>query len=1085
MSVLSYKDFFDFDEYEARLDKLSSAHAAFAASVARGVGPIEKSYEGLVAQLKLLQAATKELDVRSGSAKISLTQITQATTEYISRAKAHKEVLDLLSSSVKINEQSVTDLKAGLVKLKSDYEGLNPTVAGFAEKQAAVKVAVQAATDQINAQLAVVKAAKKSVDAATGSYAHLSKQTGELRASLRQMDGAFDLSTGKINKNNIAATEMLRQIKQNDAALKRMDASMGNHQRNVGNYTSAFGGLKGNLLLAGGAMLGISSGFEAISQAVQVIDRMERLNNSMKAISSSTDEFNKRQAFVRGLANQTGTEIEKLTSSYIQFTAATRDTSLEGAKGDKVFAAFSKSFSALGASSATAERGLNAIQQMVSKGKVSAEELRQQLAEALPGSFKLFADAMGVSTTELDKMLKKGEVLAGDVLPKVAIELEKLYGASAQKNLTTIGGSWANVTNQVKFFLDSLNSDGVISKFFARINNGLAGVISRFTAIQSNFNDVQARVASTRAERGPIESFWKDGIIGKTQDYFDAAQKVGKENEKIAKRLGEFNQIPNVKGRIDAVMQEQKALADLDKQYKEHRKTGEGLIFQSDQYKQKTVALSDAIAEQKRIVQAMVDQRGIAAAAPEISHAVLPDDGKAAGAAKRVQTEYEKLLGTIGKLRDVLVDETLADIKAGRTLSLPRATLDKWNDLYAILEKTAELTGGTLPRNIVELNQKLNPALLNLAKEIKFTQGSAGIEQDAKEGKVDLGVNLDKHNEKLQVQEAERRILQEQLTTGALRNIKQKYKDDLIAIQAEIHKAEVDGTDAELKTAKDKHDRILDMIREEKALRKEIAEQSIQLAGQTIEALFEINGGHREAEMEQNRKSMENELAMAGDNLSAQSRIKADFAEKDLELRRKQAKADKAQALFSIAINTAVAISKALPNFILSAFAGAAGLIQAAIVLAKPLPAFWTGTQNAPEGLATVAERGPEIRESKGKRYLYDRPQITHLHQGDKIYNADQTRALVEQSMRRETINDILQRQATGRATSAQVSRGVREQTRPVALPIDYNRMGGAFASALDGRPVHETTFDENGVTRRLRQKSGMTTYQNKRYSLK
>lgn len=76
---------------------------------------------------------------------------------------------------------------------------------------------------------------------------------------------------------------------------------------------------------------------------------------------------------------------------------------------------------------------LLAIQQMMSKGTVQAEELRGQLGERLPGAFQIAARSMGVTTAELGKMLESGKVLADDFLPKFAAQLEKTFGASAEK----------------------------------------------------------------------------------------------------------------------------------------------------------------------------------------------------------------------------------------------------------------------------------------------------------------------------------------------------------------------------------------------------------------------------------------------------------------------------------------------------------------------------------------------------------------------------------------------------------------------------------------------------------------------------
>ena len=65
-----------------------------------------------------------------------------------------------------------------------------------------------------------------------------------------------------------------------------------------------------------------------------------------------------------------------------------------------------------------------ALGQMISKGKVQAEELRGQLGERLPGAFQLAAKAMGMTTAELDKFMADGKLTAEDLLPKLAKPLQ-------------------------------------------------------------------------------------------------------------------------------------------------------------------------------------------------------------------------------------------------------------------------------------------------------------------------------------------------------------------------------------------------------------------------------------------------------------------------------------------------------------------------------------------------------------------------------------------------------------------------------------------------------------------------------------
>jgi len=84
------------------------------------------------------------------------------------------------------------------------------------------------------------------------------------------------------------------------------------------------------------------------------------------------------------------------------------------------------------------------------------------------------------------------------------------------------------------------------------------------------------------------------------------------------------------------------------------------------------------------------------------------------------------------------------------------------------------------------------------------------------------------------------------------------------------------------------------------------------------------------------------------------------------ETRKKEAKAEKKKALYSIAIATAVGIAKAIPNVPLIAFAAVLGALQAAVVAARPIPAFFKGVQNFEGGEAVVGEKGRELLEMPG-----------------------------------------------------------------------------------------------------------------------
>ncbi len=137
--------------------------------------------------------------------------------------------------------------------------------------------------------------------------------------------------------------------------------------------------------------------------------------------------------FIRGEADRLGLAFDSTAASYAKFAAASRGTALEGQQTRDVFVGIAQASAALGLSSEETAGALTAVQQMISKGKVSAEELRGQLGERLPGAFQIAARSIGVTTSELDRMLQAGELLAADFLPQFARQLQLEFAGAAEQ----------------------------------------------------------------------------------------------------------------------------------------------------------------------------------------------------------------------------------------------------------------------------------------------------------------------------------------------------------------------------------------------------------------------------------------------------------------------------------------------------------------------------------------------------------------------------------------------------------------------------------------------------------------------------
>lgn len=113
------------------------------------------------------------------------------------------------------------------------------------------------------------KAQQEQVQFAEGSYAQLNSQLVKLRRTFRELSAAD--REGKIGQGAI------EQIQRLDRELKDLDASMGQYQRNVGNYESAFSGFAGTLLQIG-AVAEVAQFFDpnALIQQGIAIDNLDQ-----------------------------------------------------------------------------------------------------------------------------------------------------------------------------------------------------------------------------------------------------------------------------------------------------------------------------------------------------------------------------------------------------------------------------------------------------------------------------------------------------------------------------------------------------------------------------------------------------------------------------------------------------------------------------------------------------------------------------------------------------------------------------------------------------------------------------------------
>ncbi|HDQ6675363.1 TPA: tape measure protein [Escherichia coli] len=243
----------------------------------------------------------------------------------------------------------------------------------------------------------------------------------------------------------------------------------------INNTSDAFNNLASNAIKLSGAFYSVMGALNAYKAIMNAGLKRDSAQRAAKFVLG--DKASEAETFIRGLADKTGLNISEGLSSYAKFAAGAQG-SMSQEQTQELFGNATAMSRLMGLSNDELNGILKAFEQMASKGKIQAEELRGQLGDRMAGAFKLFAEALGMTATELDAAMKNGKILSSDTLPKVA----KQMGLMIDK-----AGGWAEVAKSTQTALGKLanNWDDTMVKIFSGSQDELNGFLSSLSNLLS------------------------------------------------------------------------------------------------------------------------------------------------------------------------------------------------------------------------------------------------------------------------------------------------------------------------------------------------------------------------------------------------------------------------------------------------------------------------------------------------------------------------------------------------------------------------------------------------------------------------
>ena len=366
----------------------------------------------------------------------------------------------------------------------------------------------------------------------------INKLTRELKTAQTALSsGAFKAQVSGLDEIAKAAGVSSKQLEGlTNSMLKSQAAATANRafeylQKNAGLSTLQLARLRAELGDTSGAMSTLWNGAKAAAVPVMAIGaaaiyagkacfdaslQMDRLVKSYTTIEGSPSGAVSQLDYIYEISSRLGLEFQSTAEVAKGFFAAGKGTTLQK-ELNGIFEGVSQAGAALSLSTEQMDGVFLALGQMISKGKVQAEELRGQLGERLPGAFNLAAKAMGVTTSQLDDMLKKGLVTAEDMLPKLAAVLKEEFGPAAEQAAQGAQGA-----------VNRLSTEWNLFKATVMDNQNIIDAINAVTDALKRRNQAQ----KSRSDRdATIKAMEEAGVAKKTQisvqyDFYGNKQEI-------------------------------------------------------------------------------------------------------------------------------------------------------------------------------------------------------------------------------------------------------------------------------------------------------------------------------------------------------------------------------------------------------------------------------------------------------------------------------------------------------------------------------------------------------------------------------
>ena len=983
----------------------------------KGINKISSSLDTLSSKFQNTSSAQSSASQANQSYTQSTNQLNQAiaTTEIryaeiVDNILAYDNNVTKLTADTIQNKIRIKELGDELKRLDKEYKNGNISLTDYLNKSALLKQRQTELSEQNKQYSNLMRNHAAVIISASSSYNEMNAAVLVLEKRLKSMSkDSFLGSEGQ---------KTLQQIQTLKNELKSMDAQMGNYQRNVGNYASHWNGLGMSVQQVARELPSLAVGwntfFLAISNNLPILaDEIKKANAEFKAMRESGMKgipvwkqltgaiFNWQTALVIGITllsvygkdlvnwiSGLGRAKKALDSATIAQLALNNATK-EGIKN-----------------SISETNKLNILYKMANDTSRSIIERKQavdELQAIYPEYFKNLSDEaiMTGRASDAYNMAKNNIIELSKAKVKLS-EIDKL-SVRAQELSMQAAGKLLELRKAEKEpdYVDPYS--GEIIKAADRVGK-LREEYNGITEELKNIYKAQQSIVSTIKVSDITTS---EGDLEKQRELERLAKEQAKYQEDIAKRLSETRisliddeyekerqtaqkkyeeNIASIKGNseeenelrknYEQILQDELLAIDknyLDKKDEEERKRIESIMkYEMDRKKNDYAA--------KSIDNSRDMQRDIREQATLYEQGII------------TKKEYEK--------RKAQITQDYAIIETERTMALLQELID---------------VQGISDEERLRLKEALAEEEIKLIEKVRDAHTKARDEENESDKKywADIQSSIDN-----------------------LKNVSDDAVDGLGTLFGGI-------TELILKMVKDGKLGLEDLLASAAAISEGLSTMVIGMYDRQIEKIEEQQEKNEEAAEEEkeriedlvNSGVISTEVGEARKRAAEQTTAdkNKELEKQKAEIQQKQAKWDKANSIIQATIATSLAVTKALPNFVIAAIVSAMGAAQIAMIAAQPIPKYAKGTKDKshPGGLA-VGDGG------KREVILTD----------SGAYITPSVPTLVDMPKHAEVIPDIVDyKKMALRSDAMMLDKMRRDKGDPVIVNVnnDYSRLERRF----------------------------------------